>query len=270
MLPAAQTEAVAARFRIGGPRETPILACSSSAAAIATIVDLIETGVVDIGVAGGVDTLTRICFMGFNALKLLDPYPCRPFARDRRGMSIGEGAAVLVLEARQRAEARGVPIRACVAGCGMASDAFHPTAPPADAAGAVQAMRQALARADLTPRDIAYVNAHGTGTVQNDRAEATAMAQVFGVGQVLVSSTKSLIGHTMGAAGAMEAVATVLAMEAGILPPTANLFDPDPAILFDCIPNVPRAQVCQAAMSNSFGFGGQNVSLIFRHPEASE
>ena len=266
MLPTAQTEAVASRFHIGGPRETPILACSSSAAAIATIVDLIETGVVDVGLAGGVDTLTRLCFMGFNALKLLDPQPCRPFAHDRRGMSLGEGAAVLVLEARHRAEARGVPVRACVAGCGMASDAFHPTAPPADAEGAVRAMREALARACMAPSDIVYVNAHGTGTVQNDRAEATAMEQVFGAGGVLVSSTKSLIGHTMGAAGAMEAVATILAMEAGVLPPTANLADPDPVIPFDCIPNVPRPLGCDSAMSNSFGFGGQNVSLIFCRP----
>jgi 3-oxoacyl-[acyl-carrier-protein] synthase II len=268
ILPAAQTEAVASRFHIGGPRETPILACSSSAAAITTIVDLIETGVVELGLAGGVDTLTRICFMGFNALKLLDPQPCRPFSQDRRGMSLGEGAAVLVLEARHRAAARGVPIRAAIAGCGMASDAFHPTAPPADAEGAVRAMRQALARACLTPSDIGYINAHGTGTVHNDRAEATAMVQVFGAGQVLVSSTKSLIGHTMGAAGAMEAVATILAMEAGLLPPTANLIDPDPAIPFDCIPHVSRPCVCDYAMSNSFGFGGQNVSLVFCRPGA--
>jgi 3-oxoacyl-(acyl-carrier-protein) synthase len=128
-------------------------------------------------------------------------------------------------------------------------------------------MRQALERACLLPHDIGYVNAHGTGTVQNDRAEATAMEQVFGAGQVLVSSTKSLIGHTMGAAGAMEAVATILAMQAGVLPPTANLVDPDPAIPFDCIPNVPRQRVCDYAMSNSFGFGGQNVSLLFCRPD---
>ena len=118
----------------------------------------------------------------------------------------------------------------------------------------------------MAPSDIVYVNAHGTGTVQNDRAEATAMEQVFGAGGVLVSSTKSLIGHTMGAAGAMEAVATILAMEAGVLPPTANLADPDPVIPFDCIPNVPRPLGCDSAMSNSFGFGGQNVSLIFCRP----
>jgi 3-oxoacyl-[acyl-carrier-protein] synthase II len=267
MLPAAQTNAVAFHFKIGGPRESPILACSSSAAAITTVADWIATGMVDIGLAGGVDTLTRICYMGFNALKLLDTRPCRPFARNRRGMSIGEGAAVLVLESRCHAMARGAPIRAHLAGCGLTSDAFHPTAPPADAEGAVRAMREALARADLTPNNIAYINAHGTGTVQNDRAEAVAIEQVFGAHNVLVSSTKSLIGHTMGAAGALEAVATILALTTAVLPPTANLEEPDPAIPFDCIPKVARPYEMDCAMSNSFGFGGQNVSLIFRRPD---
>ena len=267
MTPAAQTDALACKLRIGGPRESPILACSSSAAAIATVADLIETGVVEVGLAGGVDTLTRLCFMGFNALKLLDTQPCRPFARDRRGMSLGEGAAVLVLESWRHAAARGAPIRACVAGCGLSSDALHPTAPPSDAEGAVRAMREALARACLTPADIAYVNAHGTGTMQNDRAEAVALETVFGAGKVLVSATKSLIGHTMGAAGALEVVATILALESGLLPPTANLWEPDPAIPFDCIPRVARPCSLACAMSNSFGFGGQNVSLIMLHPD---
>lgn len=266
MLPAAQTDALAYQLRLGGPRESPILACSSSAAAIATVADLIETGVVEMGLAGGVDTLTRLCFMGFNALKLLDTRPCRPFALDRHGMSLGEGAAVLVLEAQGHAMARGAPIRACIAGCGLASDAYHLTAPATDAAGAVRAMREALARAHLTPADITYVNAHGTGTVQNDRAEAVALEEVFGAGKVLVSSTKSLIGHAMGAAGALEAVSTILALEAGLLPPTANLEEPDPAIPFDCIPRSARPWALDCAMSNSFGFGGQNVSLIFLHP----
>jgi len=267
MTPAAQTDALACQLRIGGPRESPILACSSSAAAIATVADLIETGVVDVGLAGGVDTLTRLCFMGFNALKLLDTQSCRPFAHDRRGMSLGEGAAVLVLESWRHATARGAPIRAGVAGCGISSDAFHPTAPPTDAEGAVRAMREALARAHLTPADIVYVNAHGTGTVQNDRAEAVALEAVFGAGKVLVSATKSLIGHTMGAAGALEAVATILALETGLLPPTANLWEPDPAIPFDCIPHAARPCSLDCAMSNSFGFGGQNVSLIVLHPD---
>jgi 3-oxoacyl-[acyl-carrier-protein] synthase II len=159
-------------------------------------------------------------------------------------------------------------VQACVAGCGIASDAFHATAPPSDAEGAVRAMREALRRAHLTPADIGYVNAHGTGTIQNDRAEAVAMEQVFGAGNVLVSSTKSLIGHAMGAAGAMEAAATLMAMAAGVLPPTANLTHPDPLVPFDCIPQVPRPSDVACAMSNSFGFGGQNVSLIFRRPGA--
>jgi 3-oxoacyl-(acyl-carrier-protein) synthase len=270
MLPASQTEAVAARFCIEGPRDTPILACGSSAAAIATIADLIATGVVEVGLAGGVDSLTRICFMGFNALKLLDKRPCRPFSQDRQGMSISEGAAVVVLESHAHAVARGAQVRACVAGGGISSDAFHAIAPPADAEGAVRAMREALSRSDLTPGDIGYVNAHGTGTLQNDRSEAVALAHVFGAGNVLVSSTKSLIGHTMGAAGALEAVATLLALEAGVLPPTANLEVPDPEVPFDCLAHTPRPHAVACAMSNSFGFGGQNVSLIFRHPRTFE
>jgi 3-oxoacyl-[acyl-carrier-protein] synthase II len=270
MVPAAQTEALARRFRIEGPRESPILACSSSAAALVTVADLIATGVADVGLAGGVDSLTRVCFMGFNTLKLLDKNPCRPFARDRRGMSVSEGAAVLVLEAYEHAIARGAPIRAALAGGGISSDAFHPIAPPADAEGAVRAMREALKRADITPGDIGYVNAHGTGTIQNDKAESAALEQVFGPGKVLISGTKSLIGHTMGAAGAMEAVATILALEAGVLPPTANLEETDPDVPFDCIPHTARSCVVDHAVSNSFGFGGQNVSVIFSHPRTFE
>jgi len=166
-------------------------------------------------------------------------------------------------------QARGAPWRACVAGCGLSSDALHPTAPPTDAEGAIRAMREALIRAHLTPAEITYVNAHGTGTVQNDRAEAVALADVFGPGNVLVSSTKSLIGHTMGAAGALEAVATICALETGLLPPTANLWEPDPTIPFDCIPHTARPATLDCAMSNSFGFGGQNVSLIFLRPEVA-
>ncbi|MCZ6875746.1 MAG: beta-ketoacyl-[acyl-carrier-protein] synthase family protein [bacterium] len=264
MLPTAQTATLAHHFHIGGPQETPILACGSSAAAIVTIVDLIHTGMVEIGLAGGVDTLTRLCFMGFNALRLLDPQPCRPFARDRRGMSLGEGAAVLVLESRRHAVKRGAAIRADLVGCSITSDAFHPTAPPTDGEGAVRAIREAMARAHVAPDDIVYVNAHGTGTLQNDRAEVAALRQVFETNQVLVSSTKSLIGHTMGAAGAMEATATILAMQASLLPPTANLQKPDPDIPFDCLPHTARCCTVDYAMSNSFGFGGQNVSLIFR------
>lgn len=269
MFPASQTATVAQHFHIEGPRESPILACSSSAAALLTLVDLLENGVVDVGVAGGVDTLTRLCFMGFNALKLLDTAPCRPFAGDRRGMSLGEGAAVLVLETRQHALARGATVRASIVGCGLSSDAFHPTAPAEDAEGAVRAIEEALRRAHLNSSDITYVNAHGTGTIHNDRAEARALERVFGAGNVLISATKSLIGHAMGAAGALEAAATLLALETSMLPPTAHLDHPDPAIPFDCIPYTARPCMATYAMSNSFGFGGQNVSVIFRRADTS-
>lgn len=131
-------------------------------------------------------------------------------------------------------------------------------------------MREALTRAGLTSSDVLYVNAHGTGTVQNDKAESSALEHVFGAGKVLISGTKSLIGHTMGAAGAMEAVATIMALETGLLPPTANLDETDPEVPFDCIPHTARACIVDHAMSNSFGFGGQNVSLVFRHPRVVE
>jgi 3-oxoacyl-(acyl-carrier-protein) synthase len=211
-----------------------------------------------------VDALTRICFMGFNALRLLDPEPCRPFDRDRRGMSIGEAAAFLVLEDRERNRARGGQVHAELLGAGMTTDAHHVTAPEPEAEGMVRAMRLALGEARLAPREVGYVNAHGTGTVQNDRTEALALRRVFGEGGVLVSSTKSLVGHAMAAAGSLEAVATILALQHGLLPPTANLVTPDPEIPFDCLPRVARPAAVDCGLSNSFGFGGQNASLVFR------
>jgi 3-oxoacyl-[acyl-carrier-protein] synthase II len=213
---------------------------------------------------GGVDALTRICFMGFNALKLLDPDPCRPFDRDRRGMSLGEAAAFLVLEDAARCRARGTRVHAELAGAGMTTDAHHVTAPHPEAEGMIRAMRLALEDGQMAPAEIGYVNAHGTGTPQNDRTEALALERVFGAGRALVSSSKSMVGHTMAAAGSLEAVAAVLALEHGLLPPTANLEHPDPAVPFDCLPGAARAAEAGAALSNSFGFGGQNVSLVFR------
>ena len=214
--------------------------------------------------AGGVDALTRICFMGFNALKLLDPEPCRPFDRDRRGMSVGEGAAFVVLERADRARARGARIWAELAGHGVTTDAYHVTAPHPEGEGMARAMRAALAAAGVGPGAVGYVNAHGTATLQNDRIEARAIRAVFGEGRLLVSSTKSMIGHTMAAAGALEAVATVLALVRELIPPTANLRVPDPAVAFDCVPRVAREAAVELAISNSFGFGGQNVTLCFR------
>jgi 3-oxoacyl-[acyl-carrier-protein] synthase II len=202
--------------------------------------------------------------MGFNALKLLDPEPCRPFDRDRRGMSIGEGAAFVVLEAAERARERGARVYAELAGHGMTTDAYHVTAPQPDGEGMARAMRAALAVGGVAPAAVGYANAHGTATPQNDRIEARAIARVFGDAPPLVSSTKSMIGHTMAAAGSLEAVAAILALVHETIPPTANLMTPDAEVAFDCVPRVAREAAVEHAISNSFGFGGQNVTLLFR------
>jgi len=264
ILPFSHAETLGWRLGLTGPKETVVMACASGAASIALGADLIRAGVTPTALVGGVDALTHICFMGFNALKLLDPTPCRPFDRDRRGMSIGEAAAFLVIENAEHCRARGGRVHARLAGYGMSTDAHHVTAPHPEGEGMIQAMRQALDAAGLDAREVGYVNAHGTGTPQNDRAEALALRRVFGEGGVLVSSTKSLVGHTMAAAGSVEATATILALQHGLLPPTANLEQVDPDVPFDCLPGVARPAEVSAALSNSFGFGGQNVSLVFQ------
>ncbi|HET7342450.1 MAG TPA: beta-ketoacyl-[acyl-carrier-protein] synthase family protein [Methylomirabilota bacterium] len=264
MLPGSHAQTLGHRLRLGGPRHSVVTACSSGAVALAEAADLIADGVVDVALAGGVDAMTRLCFMGFNVLKLLDPEPCRPFDRDRRGMSIGEGAAFVVLESAAHARARGARVHAELAGHGMTTDAFHVTAPHPDGDGMIRAMRAALAMGGVAPADVGYVNAHGTATPQNDRIESFAITRVFGEGRVLVSSTKSMIGHTMAAAGGLEAVATILALTHELVPPTATLVTPDPDVAFDCVPRVAREAALSCAISNSFGFGGQNVTLLFR------
>ena len=268
ILPFSHAETLGVRLGLSGPRETLVMACASGGASIAMGADLIRESVVTTALVGGVDALTRICFMGFNALKLLDPEPCRPFDRDRRGMSIGEAAAFLVLEDAERCRARGGRVYASLLGAGMTTDAHHVTAPHPEGEGMIRAITEAIAAAGMAPGDIGYVNAHGTGTLQNDRTEGLALRRVFGDAGILVSSTKSQVGHTMAAAGSVEAVATVLALQHGLLPPTANLVNVDPEIPFDCIPRDARPAPVVAALSNSFGFGGQNVSLVFAHGES--
>jgi 3-oxoacyl-[acyl-carrier-protein] synthase II len=268
IMPAAHAETLARRYGTTGPKETVVLACSSGGAALGQAAELVRSGITPLALAGGVDALTRICFMGFNALRLLDPEPCRPFARDRRGMSIGEGAGFAVLEDAEHARARGAAAYAELAGYGLTTDAHHITAPHPDGEGGVRAMVEALEQAGVPAGQVGYVNAHGTGTVHNDRAEALALRKVFGPDGVLVSANKSLIGHTMAAAGALEAIATVLALVHDLIPPTAHLDDPDPEIPFDCVPTTARPARLEWALSNSFGFGGQNVSLLFRRGDA--
>jgi 3-oxoacyl-[acyl-carrier-protein] synthase II len=264
VLPFAHADLIARRYATTGPKETVVLACSSGGAALGLAAEWITFGAVPLAIAGGVDAMTRICFMGFNALKLLDPEPCRPFARDRRGMSLGEGAGFVVLEDEEHARARGARGYAELASYGLTTDAWHLTAPHPDGEGSVRAMAEALDRARVPASAVGYINAHGTGTPQNDRVEAAALRKLFDPDSLLVSANKSLLGHTMAAAGALEAVATVLTLVHDLVPPTANLAEPDPDVPFDCVPHVARPATVECALSNSFGFGGQNLSLLFR------
>lgn len=264
VLPFAHADLIARRYGATGPKETLVLACSSGGAALGRAAELVAAGAAPVALAGGVDAITRICFMGFNALKLLDPEPCRPFARERRGMSLGEGAGFVVLEDGAHARARGARAYAELVGYGLTTDAWHMTAPHPDGEGGVRAMVEALERAGVPAGAVGYVNAHGTGTPQNDRVEAVALRKLFDPDAVLVSANKSLVGHAMAAAGAIEGIATVLTLVHGLIPPTAHLDDPDPEVPFDCVPNVARRAAVEYALSNSFGFGGQNLSLLFR------
>ncbi|TMA53806.1 MAG: beta-ketoacyl-[acyl-carrier-protein] synthase family protein [Deltaproteobacteria bacterium] len=248
-----------------GRRETFSTACSSSALAVAMAADAVRRGVVPIALAVGTDGLCRLTYAGFDALQALDPEPCRPFDRDRRGLSLGEGAAALVLETAAHARARGARPQAAVLGWAATSDAHHVTAPHPEGAGALAALGAALADARVGPDAVDYVNAHGSGTRQNDAVEVGVLRRVFGrrLGHLPVSSTKSQLGHCLGAAGAVEAVVTVLALREGLLPPTLNLQHPDPAWDdLDLVPAAGRRASLGVAVSSSYGFGGHNVSLV--------
>jgi 3-oxoacyl-[acyl-carrier-protein] synthase II len=257
-------DVVAGVFGIGGPRLSVSTACSSSANALGVALDWIHLGRADVVIAGGTESLCRMTFAGFNALHALSLEPCRPFDRERSGLSLGEGAAMLVVESAEHAARRGARAHAEILSYGNSADAHHLTAPHPDGTGAVLAMRRALARAGLAPERVDYINAHGTGTPLNDTVEATAIAAVFGAAaaHLAVSSTKGAVGHTLGAAGAIEALATILALRDGFLPPTVNLDDPDPACALDLVPRTSRPATLRYALSNSYGFGGNNTSVV--------
>ena len=226
---------------------------------------MVRNGMVDVAITGGSEAPFSLGFLkAWEAMRVVSPDTCRPFSRDRRGLILGEGAAMLVLEPLEGARARGAPIWGEIAGFGMSSDAHHITQPFAE--GAAQAMRAALADAGAAPEAIGYINAHGTGTQANDATEAEAIRAVFGAHaeKLPVSSTKSMHGHALGAAGALEAAATLAAMRGGLIPPTANFTEPDPACDLDVVPNHTREAEFQWAMSNSFAFGGLNAVLVFR------
>ena len=243
-------------------------ACSSGAVAIALGASWLLAGHAERVVAGGVDGLCRLTFTGFNALGAVDPEPCRPFDASRAGLTLGEGAACLVLELESSALARGVPIIAFLSGWAVASEAHHVTHPEPSGARASTVLCDALSAAGLAPSDIDYVNAHGTGTLQNDAMEARALERVFGadLGRVWVSSSKAQIGHTLGAAGAIEAAITALALNRGQLPPTAGLQQPEAGLRHVRAAN--QRAALRAAVSSSFGFGGACAVLAFEAPRA--
>jgi nodulation protein E len=256
---------ISMRWGFRGPVFNVSTACSSSNHAIGLAYQLVRDGGADQAVTGGSEAPFALGNLkAWDALRVVAPDTCRPFALMRPGMVLGEGGAMLVLETREAALARGARIYAELCGFGMSSDAFHLTQPSLE--GPVGAIRAALDDAGLRAEDIGYVNAHGTGTETNDRNEVAALRSVFGAHaeRLAVSSTKSMHGHTLGAAGALEAVATSLALHHGILPPTINLHEPDPACDLDFVPHQSRRQQVEAAISNSFAFGGLNAVLAFR------
>lgn len=250
---------VAAELSLQGERHTFATACSSSANAIGYAAMRIGAGA-PWAIAGGVDALCRITYSGFYSLKLVSEGRCKPFDRTRNGLSLGEAAAFLVLEPEETVRARGGHVLGWVTGWGCSADAHHMTAPHPEGAGAIRAMKLALEDAGKSPADVHYVNAHGTATPANDRMESLALQAVFGAAMPPVSSTKGATGHTLGAAGAIEAVFSVIAMREGFTPRTVGITEPDPEAKVRHAVDGPADVRC--VMSSSFGFGGNNTALI--------
>jgi 3-oxoacyl-[acyl-carrier-protein] synthase II len=261
------------RYRLRGPNSAVITACATGNHAIGDAFKVIQRGDADLMLAGGSEAIIiELCLAGFAQMKALSTRneaperASRPFDADRDGFVPGEGAGVLVVEGLEHARRRGARIYAEIVGYGMTADAYHITAPDPDGDGAARAMAGALRDAGVPPESVGYINAHGTSTPYNDRTETLAIKRVFGehARRLAVSSTKSMIGHLLGAAGGVEAIATVLALYHGVLPPTINYDRPDPECDLDYVPNVARKAEVDVALSNGFGFGGTNATLAFR------
>ena len=268
LMVSAATSHLTIEFGITGPAFTVSSACSSANHAIAQAFWLVRQGMTPLAIAGG----TEACFTfgtmkAWEALRVMAPDTCRPFSRDRRGMVLGEGAGIVILESLEAARERGAEVYAELAGAGMSADAGHLIQP--SEAGGVYAMEMALGDSKLSPREVQYINAHGTGTQANDVTETRAIRRVFGAhaDRLAVSSTKSMHGHALGASGALELVATVLAMRDQVAPPTANFTEPDPECDLDYVPNTCREMPIEAALSSSFAFGGLNAVLAVRRCE---
>jgi 3-oxoacyl-[acyl-carrier-protein] synthase II len=264
---------VSIRYGFRGANYCTVSACASGGHAIGAAYDQILLGHADIMISGGAEAaICNMALSGFGNMKALstrneEPHRAsRPFDKDRDGFVLGEGAGILVIESEEHAQARGAAILGEIVGYGMTGDAYHMTQPDTEGKGAVGSMTQALRTSGIEPSQVGYINAHGTSTFFNDKVETSAIKKVFGdhAGRLKISSTKSMIGHLLGAAGGAEAVITVLALNRGVLPPTINLENPDPDCDLDYCANTAVQQDVEYALSNSFGFGGHNVTLCFR------
>jgi 3-oxoacyl-[acyl-carrier-protein] synthase II len=262
-------DVVGTRFGLTGPRHCVVAACASSTIAIGYAADAIRSGAMDTALAGGADALCRLTFSGFNALRLVDTEPCRPFDAGRQGMTIGEAGAVLVLEDLDRARARGATIYAELAGYGSACEAYHPTSPEPDGTVMAATIRAALADASLPADAVGHINAHATGTLHNDRAEARAFHRVFGdrAASLPVNAIKSMVGHCLGAAGAIEAAVLALTIARGVIPPTIHHQRLDPECPLDVVPNEAREIRVRCGVSTSLAFGGNNAALVMQEVE---
>lgn len=270
--PQALAEAIGGAFGLRGPTLSINTACAAGANAIGYAAELIRFGQADAVLAGGTDAFSDVLFAGFSSLESLSPEPAAPYSKDRQGLSLGEGSGMLVLVSEDVARKAGAPILAEVVGYGLSADGYHPTAPHPEGKGAARAIQSALAAAGVGPEQIQYVNSHGTGTPKNDPAETAATKLGLGdaVRTVVVSSTKSMIGHLLGAAGAVEGIVTAKAIADQTAPPTANFTAPDPECDLDYVPNGARRMPIDFAISNNFAFGGANACIVLARDGARE
>jgi len=262
---ASSADRIASELELLGPKTTFMTACSAGSTAIGYARDLIESNQASMMLAGGVEPMCRITYAAFNALQSVDPNVCRPFDKNRAGLSLGEAAAILVLEDLDSAIERGAKIYGEILGYGVTCDSFHMTSPDEKASGAIRSMQAALHDSGLTINDIDYINAHGTATAVNDVTETRAIKELFGKRAYLipVSSTKSMHAHTLGAAGALEGIVSMLALLHGFIPPTINYKDSDPLCDLDYVTSGTRKANLRTVLSNSFAFGGNNTTIIF-------
>jgi 3-oxoacyl-[acyl-carrier-protein] synthase II len=271
--PQALAEALSGAFDLRGPVLSVDTACAASANAIGYAGELIRSGQADAVLTGGADAFSDILYAGFNSLESLSPEPAAPYSRDRKGLSLGEGSGMLVLMREDLAREHGAPVLAEILGYGLSADGYHPTAPHPEGRGAARAIQTALSQGGVSPSEVGYVNSHGTGTAKNDPAETAATKVGLGedaARKAAVSSTKSMIGHLLGGAGAIEAISTVSTLANQLAPPTANYTEADPECDLDYITEGPREMAIDVAVSNNFAFGGANASIVFARAGARE